>query len=123
MHGCALRQWRYLLTESVRDGELGHQASTQELSARLLGCWGTLADGNALLFVGPDLFSARGIMRRCDYCGGRLGMIVHRNWMLRFCSKLCKKAYEHKAEEQRRAKDRHLAFLANVTHSPDTSAA
>jgi hypothetical protein len=67
--------------------------------------------------------STRGNMRRCDYCGGRLGMIVHRNWMLRFCSKLCKKAYEHKAEEQRLAKQRHLAFLANVTHSPDTSTA
>jgi hypothetical protein len=32
--------------------------------------------------------------------------------MLRFCSKSCKKAYEHKLQEERRAKLRHLAFLA-----------
>jgi hypothetical protein len=41
--------------------------------------------------------------------------------MLRFCSKACKKTYEHKADEERRAKHRHLAFLANPTHSPDIS--
>jgi hypothetical protein len=57
-------------------------------------------------------------MRRCNHCGGQLGLIVHRNRMLRFCSKACKKAYEHKEEEERRAKHRHLAFLANATHSP-----
>jgi hypothetical protein len=47
---------------------------------------------------------------------------VHRNRMLRFCSKACKKAYEHKEEEERRAKHRHLAFLANAAHSPEISA-
>jgi hypothetical protein len=52
-------------------------------------------------------------MRRCNHCGGQLGLIVHRNRMLRFCSKACKKAYEHKEEEERRAKHRHLAFLTN----------
>ena len=61
-------------------------------------------------------------MRRCNHCGGQLGLIVHRNRMLRFCSKACKKAYEHKEEEERRAKHRHLAFLANATHSPGISA-
>ena len=50
-------------------------------------------------------------MRRCNYCNGQLGLIVHRKWMLRFCSKECKKAYEHQLEEERR-KLRHLAFLA-----------
>ena len=30
--------------------------------------------------------------------------------MLRFCSKACKKAYEHKLEEERRARLRHLAI-------------
>jgi hypothetical protein len=34
-------------------------------------------------------------MRRCNHCNGQLGLIVHRKWMLRFCSKSCKKAYEH----------------------------
>ena len=60
-------------------------------------------------------------MRRCNHCGGQLGLIVHRNRMLRFCSKACKKAYEHKAEEELRAKHRHLAFLANPTRSPGIS--
>ena len=51
-------------------------------------------------------------MRRCNHCHGQLGLIVHRKWMLRFCSKSCKKAYEHKLQEARRPKLRHLAFLA-----------
>jgi hypothetical protein len=52
------------------------------------------------------------VMRHCNHCHGQLGLIVHRKWMLRFCSKSCKKAYEHKLQEERRAKLRHLAFLA-----------
>ena len=52
------------------------------------------------------------VMRHCNHCHGQLGLIVHRKWMLRFCSKSCKKAYEHKLKEERRAKLRHLAFLA-----------
>jgi hypothetical protein len=51
-------------------------------------------------------------VRRCNHCGGQLGLIMHRKWTLRFCSKKCKKAYEHKVEMQRRAHLRHLAFLA-----------
>ena len=51
-------------------------------------------------------------MRRCNHRHGQFGLIVHRKWMLRFCSKSCKKAYEHKLQEERRAKLRHLAFLA-----------
>ena len=50
-------------------------------------------------------------MRRCSHCQAQLGLVVHRKSTLRFCSKACKKAYEHKAEEQRRAKLRHLDFL------------
>jgi hypothetical protein len=56
-------------------------------------------------------------MRRCNHCNGQLGLIVHRKWMLRFCSKSCKKAYEHKLEEERLAKFRHLAFLAPGTQT------
>ena len=37
--------------------------------------------------------------------------------MLRFCSKSCKKAYEHMLQEERRAKLRHLAFLAPGTQT------
>jgi hypothetical protein len=61
-------------------------------------------------------------MRRCSHCGGQLDLIVYRNWMLRFCSKACKKAYEHKVEEERRAKHRHLAFLGDATLWPDIPA-
>ena len=51
------------------------------------------------------------VMRRCNHCNGLLGLIIHRKWKLRFCSRACKEAYEHKLDEQR-AKLRHLAFLA-----------
>jgi len=63
-----------------------------------------------------------GNMRGCSHCGSQLGLIVYRNWVLRFCSKACKKAYEHKVEEERRAKHRHLAFLADATLWPDIPA-
>ena len=52
-------------------------------------------------------------MRRCNQCDGSLGLVVQRKGMLRLCSKRCKKAYEQKLEEERRAKLRHLAFLAS----------
>ena len=29
-------------------------------------------------------------MRRCHYCGGKLGLIVHRKWGLRFCKLACR---------------------------------
>jgi hypothetical protein len=51
-------------------------------------------------------------MRRCNHCDGPLGLVLQRKGLLRFCSKRCKKAYEQKLEEERRAKLRHLAFLA-----------
>ena len=50
-------------------------------------------------------------MRRCNHCDGQLGLIIHRKWKARFCSKACKEAYEQKLDEER-AKLRHLAFLA-----------
>ena len=50
-------------------------------------------------------------MRRCTHCNAQLGLVVHRNRKLRFCSKACKKAHEHKLQEHRRAKLRHLAYL------------
>jgi hypothetical protein len=56
-------------------------------------------------------------MRCCNHCNGQLGLIVHQKWTLRFCSKSCKKAYEHKVEGERRAKLRHLAFLAPGTRT------
>jgi hypothetical protein len=55
-------------------------------------------------------------MKRCTHCNDQLGLIAHRKGALRFCSKACKKAYEHKQDELRRAKLRHLAFLTPGSH-------
>jgi hypothetical protein len=47
-------------------------------------------------------------MRRCDYCGGKLGLIVHRRWRLRFCKLACKNAYEFRQRKQIRHRRRRL---------------
>jgi hypothetical protein len=39
-------------------------------------------------------------MRRCDYCGGKLGLIIHRIWKWRFCKLACKEAYEYRRREE-----------------------
>jgi hypothetical protein len=39
-------------------------------------------------------------MTRCDYCGGRLGLIVHRSWWQRFCKRACKTAFERRRRER-----------------------
>jgi len=46
-------------------------------------------------------------MKRCAFCGGRLGLISHRKGSLRFCKRLHMSAYferqrKHKASEDRR---------------------
>jgi hypothetical protein len=51
-------------------------------------------------------------MKRCAHCGGKLGMIVHRTFSLRFCKLACKKAYDHQRKDELRKKMAHLAFLA-----------
>jgi cellulose synthase/poly-beta-1,6-N-acetylglucosamine synthase-like glycosyltransferase len=47
-------------------------------------------------------------MRRCHYCGGKLGLIVHRKWRLRFCKLACKKSYEYRQSQQIRHRRRWL---------------
>ncbi len=47
-------------------------------------------------------------MRRCHYCGGKLGLIVHRKWSLRFCKLACKKSYECRQSQQIRHRRRWL---------------
>jgi hypothetical protein len=32
-------------------------------------------------------------MKRCDFCGGRFGLISHRHLWKRFCRKRCKENY------------------------------
>jgi hypothetical protein len=33
-------------------------------------------------------------LNQCDCCSGKFGLVLHRLWMRRFCSKPCKKAYQ-----------------------------
>jgi hypothetical protein len=32
----------------------------------------------------------------CDHCRKKLGLIVHRDWDMRFCSAVCMKTYQHR---------------------------
>lgn len=50
-------------------------------------------------------------MRRCRQCGGKFGLVVHRWWGERFCTLACKKAFLHKAKEDRDKLKRWLSFL------------
>jgi hypothetical protein len=45
-------------------------------------------------------------MTRCDYCGGKLGLIVHRKWRLRFCKLACKNYYQFRQRQQIRHRRR-----------------
>jgi hypothetical protein len=52
-------------------------------------------------------------MRRCDYCGGKLGLIIHRIWKWRFCKLACKEAYEYRPGARKPSvDDDSLAFLS-----------
>jgi hypothetical protein len=72
--------------------------------------------GVAKFFIAASLTSENRAstppMKQCAHCGGRLGMLVHRRFTLRFCKKACKKAYEHRLDEERRARLRGVASLA-----------
>jgi hypothetical protein len=50
-------------------------------------------------------------MRRCDCCGGKLGLIVHRKWRWRFCKLACKKAYEYRRRKKIQRGRPWLAYL------------
>jgi len=50
-------------------------------------------------------------MKRCDHCGGRLGMVVRRKWRWRFCKLTCKTAFEHRQHEEARRRIRELLKL------------
>lgn len=45
---------------------------------------------------------------RCDYCRGKLGLLVHRYWHMRFCSSACAQGYEQQLDATK-AKMRGLA--------------
>jgi hypothetical protein len=39
---------------------------------------------------------------RCDCCGGKFGLVLHRSWGRRFCCKPCKWLHETQQERARR---------------------
>jgi hypothetical protein len=47
-------------------------------------------------------------MKRCDCCGGKLGLIVHRKWRLRFCKLACKNSYQLRRRRQIRHRSQRL---------------
>ena len=50
--------------------------------------------------------------RRCDFCRGRLGLVMHRYYRMRFCCAAHLHAYRQRLTEDTRAKIRHLATRA-----------
>ena len=54
-------------------------------------------------------------MRRCDYCGGKLGLIVHRKWRLRFCKLACKTSHEVRQRQQIRYRRRRLVASTSMS--------
>ena len=49
--------------------------------------------------------------RRCDFCGGSLGLIVHRYYRMHFCCEAHMGAYRRRLTEETRAKIWRLASL------------
>lgn len=47
----------------------------------------------------------------CDFCRGKLGLMVHRYWRMRFCSSACVHGYEQRVDETK-AKIRRLSYRA-----------
>jgi hypothetical protein len=48
--------------------------------------------------------------RKCDFCGGRLGLIIHRYYRMRFCCEDHMRAYGRRLSQETRAKIRRLAL-------------
>jgi hypothetical protein len=46
--------------------------------------------------------------RKCDFCGGRLGLIIHRYYRMRFCCEAHMSGYHQRLTEETRAKIRLL---------------
>jgi hypothetical protein len=53
-------------------------------------------------------------MRRCDYCRGKLGLIVHRKWRRRFCKRACKTAFECRRRDEVQRRWGRLACLSGL---------
>jgi hypothetical protein len=57
-------------------------------------------------------------MRRCAFCGGRLGLISHRKGMLRFCKLAHKSAYAEREREQQKAEHRRKLWFDFLSRRP-----
>ena len=59
-------------------------------------------------------------MKRCAQCGGCFGLVRYRRQMLQFCSRTCKKLYEHglKAKVQRHKQEWPAAFAPDKCARP-----
>ena len=53
-------------------------------------------------------------MKRCAFCGGRLGLISHRKGNLSFCKRVHKSAYLERQREYQRAEDRGMSALPPI---------
>ena len=49
------------------------------------------------------------LTRRCDFCGGHLGLVIHRYYRMRFCCETHMGAYRGRLTEETRVKIRRLA--------------
>jgi hypothetical protein len=54
--------------------------------------------------------AARHPSRKCDFCGGSLGLIIHRYYRMRFCCEAHVGAYGRRLSQETRAKIRRLAL-------------
>jgi hypothetical protein len=56
-------------------------------------------------------------MKRCDWCGGKFGLICHRHFGKRFCRKPCKTAHRQRRRQIQSARFLHwlqVLHLANA---------
>jgi hypothetical protein len=57
-------------------------------------------------------------MKRCAFCGGRLGLISHRKGTLRFCKLAHKSAYIERELKQRKAEHHRKLWFDFLTRRP-----
>jgi hypothetical protein len=55
---------------------------------------------------------------RCRQCGGKLGVIIHRYWSLRFCRRACKDTYLESLARDREQLRRWCGYLASGHNTP-----
>ena len=57
-------------------------------------------------------------MKRCAFCGGRLGLISYRKGSLRFCKLAHKSAYLERQSEHQKTEDRRKSWLDFLSRRP-----